>query len=1277
MIVLLIGRTKIHKTYLPTDISGNYSIKDTKGKKLLTIEATNEGWKIESNNYVKIVNPNSIKIEIDRIVARINGDSLIPSIIIEENNMYAICLGDSKEVYTLYCVSDEENKLRHMNLKNTQRITIGSAKDNNISYNNFFVSDKHAEIIKKDGKWIIKNYNMHCGTFVNNEPIYEDIKTLSNGDIIFIMGLKIMLLKDSIYINNPQNNVVLDDTYFELSNDENEPLIDDDNNSEVEIVSEENYYNRSPRMLNLIKTEEVKIDEPPTRSDGQQKPTLLLLGSSLAMGIVAILSLSTAIQGIVNGTATFASTFVSFMYAISMIVAMIVIPLLNIKYDKKIREKNERKRQKKYKEYLEKKQETIDKIRVNQREKLYKNNISAEECENIILTNNHRLWERKIDEDDFLTIRLGISDVPLNIDIKYPEEKFTMEDDNLLDMVRELVDNSKTIKDAPITVSLLQNKVISVIEKCTPLFTDLFMKNIILQLVTLQSYEDLNLVFLVKDSQRWEYVKMLPHAWNSSKQIRFFADNYYDMNEVSKYLEEELKNRKLEEEDTFRDDVVTKPHYLIITDDYQQIESLKAITEILKTKGKYAFTLMCITDDIFKLPNECEMFISIDRYRGTLFENTNSLESQKEFVLDDFYDIQYNKVVQKLANISIKMKNSEKTSMLPTNYSFLEMFEVGNIESLNILDRWKSNDSTMSLRTPIGIDENGRTISLDIHEKYHGPHGLIAGSTGSGKSEFIITYILSLAINYHPDDVTFLLIDYKGGGLAGAFETKDYRLPHLVGTITNIDTNGLQRSLISIQSELKRRQILFNKARALTNEGTIDIYKYQRLYHEGIVKQPIPHLLIICDEFAELKQQQGEFMDELISVSRIGRSLGVHLVLATQKPAGIVNDQIRSNSKFAVCLKVQEKSDSQDVIKKSDAAFLKNTGQFYLQVGNHEYYVLGQVAWAGAQYTPSNTIQKKVDTSVEFISNIGEPIKRVDDVLKQNVNSQGEQLTNIVRYISDLANKESLKKDNNLWLEDIPQDIYIGDLRVKYSVKESSDDIEAVIGEYDDPSNQKQGLVKINLFDKENINIYGNAESGKETLLSTMIYDLMTNYSSEEVQFYILDFGSEVLKVFKNSPHVGDVIFSRDEEKVSRFFDMIRKEIKARKVILSDYNGDYNLYLSKGNVMPIIMVVLNNYEVFQENYGVKYDDIFSTITRDCTKYGIIFTTTVNSVMSMRYRLNQNFSRKLVLQLSNSDEYLNIFNKLIKKKPSNDLVIIRKFLNFKLQEFVDIKILMYV
>ena len=230
-----------------------------------------------------------------------------------------------------------------------------------------------------------------------------------------------------------------------------------------------------------------------------------------------------------------------------------------------------------------------------------------------------------------------------------------------------------------------------------------------------------------------------------------------------------------------------------------------------------------------------------------------------------------------------------------------------------------------------------------------------------------MTFILYLAINYHPDEVAFILIDYKGGGMANAFTN----LPHISGTITNLDGAAVKRSLISIESELKRRQSIFYKASKQTQISNIDIYKYQKLYREGKVNEPLSHLFIISDEFAELKVQQPEFMEQLISAARIGRSLGVHLILATQKPAGVVDDQIWSNSRFRVCLKVQEKADSMDVIKRPDAAEIAETGRFYLQVGFNELFEMGQSAWSGAPYYPTNKFEADKNENITVIDNIG------------------------------------------------------------------------------------------------------------------------------------------------------------------------------------------------------------------------------------------------------------------------------------------------------------------
>ena len=692
------------------------------------------------------------------------------------------------------------------------------------------------------------------------------------------------------------------------------------------------------------------------------------------------------------------------------------------------------------------------------------------------------------------------------------------------------------------------------------------------------------------------------------------------------------------------------PYYLIITDDYRRIENLNIINKILKEKRNLGFSIFCIANDIRQLPNECKKFINIENKSGKIFSSELSSKNEINFAFNNLNTFFFEKIEKTISNIPIKYKLAEKNS-LPNHYSFLEMYNVGLIEQLNILDRWKNNDATLSLAAPIGVRPSGKLLNLDIHEKFHGPHGLIAGSTGSGKSEFIITYILSLAINYHPDDVTFILIDYKGGGLAGAFQKQDVKLPHLVGTITNIDKEGLQRSLVSIQSELRRRQILFNEAREITDGGVIDIYKYQKLYHTGVLKKPIPHLLIICDEFAELKQQQPDFMEELVSVSRIGRSLGVHLILATQKPSGIVDEQIRSNSKFAICLKVQDKSDSSDVIERPDAAYLKQSGRFYIKVGNDDYFDLGQSGWSGAQYYPSDSTKRQEDDSIKFISNIGTVIKEINDYTKKTVNSKGDQLTNIVKEMHNIAKKEGITAEK-LWLDDIPEKIYVKEVKDKYKFKKKDNSVVVTIGEYDDPANQKQGIVKLDLVKGGNVIIYGSADSGKETLMSTFVYDLMTTYTTNDVWMYILDFGTESLKIFNDCPHVGEVIFANNNEKLSRFFTRIQEIIKERKQILSEYNGDYNFFLkTSGKSMPLITILINGYENFVENYDDVYDDILLTLTREGTKTGVVFVMSTTASNDLRYRMAQNFKQKIALSLNDLSDYSSIFEGLGKRKPA--------------------------
>ena len=1260
----------MHKVILPQVPSGSFMINDkydNTNRRLVEIESKDGKWQIASDKIARILNPKCVSITNDKIDIINSTNIFVSRMILKEYCVYELLIGASDALYTLCCLPVYEDNWFHLDIRHTQEILIGRDRSNQISYENVLVSDTHARIFLNNGRWMIENYDRKCGLFLNENLVYDKSRFLFNGDTIFIMGLKIILMGNSIFVNNPAGKMHYDAQTLILDEIKRQKRIDDINEEDkyIELYSSKDYFYRAPRIVNRIDKEKVKIDPPPSKKTDDYMPLFLKIGTTLSMGVISIVSVISTFSGIARGTVSLGQSILSIITSLTMLVSMLLIPLLTTKWEKKRDANYEEKRQNKYSAYIATKKREIEQIKDRQRKILFENYATTEECTSIILNKDKRLWERTIEDPDFLSVNLGIGDIPLNIDISYPaKQDFSMEEeDNLKNILEDFTRDIETLKDAPVTVTLTAEKIMAYIDKSQENINK-FMQNLFIQLMSFQSYNDLKFVFLLKkDSlKKWEYVKMFPYVWNDSKDFRFFEDDIKGMEEISKYLEDEFSKRVNQEQSSSKENNDYRkfsPYYLIITDDYRKIENLKIITNILEEKRNLGFSIFCIANDIRQLPNECKKFISIDDKSGKIFSNELSPKDEIYFTFNNLNTFFFEKIRRTIANIPIKYKLEEKNS-LPSHYTFLEMYNVGLIEQLNILDRWKNNDATLSLAAPIGIKPSGKLINLDIHEKFHGPHGLIAGSTGSGKSEFIITYILSLALNYHPNDVTFILIDYKGGGLSGAFQNKDVKLPHLVGTITNIDKEGLQRSLVSIQSELRRRQILFNEAREMTDGGVIDIYKYQKLYHTGVLKKPIPHLLIICDEFAEVKQQQPEFMDELVSVSRIGRSLGVHLILATQKPSGIVDNQIRSNSKFAICLKVQDKSDSSDVIERPDAAYLKQAGRFYIKVGNDEYFDLGQSGWSGAQYYPSDIAKTQMEDTIKFISNNGTIIKEINDYTKKPVVSKGVQLINIVKEMNDIAANENITAEK-LWLDDIPENIYIRQVKSKYKFKKRNNSIILTIGEYDDPENQKQGIVNFDLIKSGNVVIYGSADSGKETLMSTIVYDLMTTYKPDDVWMYILDFGTESLKIFKGCPHVGDVILANNSEKLIRFFSRIKEIVNERKKILSEYNGDYTFYLkSSEKSMPLITIMINGYDSFNENYNDIFDDTLLTLTREGLKVGIVFIISTNASNDLRYRMSQNFKQKIALNLNDTSDYSSIFEGVRNKKPSRKFA--RGFVN---------------
>ena len=388
---------------------------------------------------------------------------------------------------------------------------------------------------------------------------------------------------------------------------------------------------------------------------------------------------------------------------------------------------------------------------------------------------------------------------------------------------------------------------------------------LISQIASTHSPADVKLVVLYDENsehaEEWSYVRWLPHVWNEEHSMRYVASNENEINDVLYALAQVLRNRSENIQSSYGNTPKFYPHYVVFVESPELLDS-QMVSKYLYESG----TTLGVTTVIFsgmyeQLPSECS-FIIQDNQEFQGIYGVREGGDERRSVLFDYLDA--NSIEQMAKRMScLRANQMEASSDIPNSITFFEMMGVHRLEEMNVLEHWRKNRTYESMRALIGQKAGNKECYLDINEKYHGPHGLVAGTTGSGKSETLQTYILSLAVNFSPLDVGFLIIDFKGGGMANLFSN----LPHTIGQISNLSGNRVRRAMVSIKSENRRRERIFGEY------GVKNIDEYTKLVKNREASEPIPHLLIIIDEFAELKREEPEFMRELISVAQVGRSL--------------------------------------------------------------------------------------------------------------------------------------------------------------------------------------------------------------------------------------------------------------------------------------------------------------------------------------------------------------------------------------------------------------------
>jgi S-DNA-T family DNA segregation ATPase FtsK/SpoIIIE len=662
-------------------------------------------------------------------------------------------------------------------------------------------------------------------------------------------------------------------------------------------------FNRPPRIVEPVARQRYHIPERPSPPGRRPFPLLIvLLPAVLGLGMVWL--------------------FHSLFFLVFMVFCP-VFALSNWIHDKRHGKKDYRRMSA---EYVVEKAQQEHKITIAvASERLLRLAVAADPAAALLTATgpDRRLWERRRSDADHLVLRVGTVDQPSLVEVEDPGHG---------GRYREPV--RWNVPAIPIGVGLADRGVVALAgppERIRPLACWMAA-----QAAVEHSPRDVRLVLLTgPDGGDWEWMRWLPHARSPHGRGQILIGN--DEETVAHRVSELLgiiTRRSEARKSAMSKALFTDPDIVVVVDGARRLRDTPGLVQILTDGPAVRVFSLCIDREVRLLPEEATAVVDDDGDGGVTLRQDGVPEVagiRPDLIHPGWCDT----VARSLA--PLRDATLDEGNVLPAEVRLLEMLGLEEPDPEHIAARWLARPA--STAAVIGIGYEG-PLSVDLASD--GPHALIAGTTGSGKSELLQTLVASLAVANRPEELTFLLIDYKGGS---AF-TDCVHLPHTLGMVTDLDGHLVHRVLESLAAELRRRECLLAEHEAKDHPG------YQALRRRDPSLPPLPRLVLIVDEFATLVREVPTFIPGIVSIAQRGRSLGLHLVLATQRPAGVISGDIRANTNLRIALRVLDPTESGDVIDTSDAAAIPPTlpGRALVRLA-HRTVAAFQTAYTGAQHT--------------------------------------------------------------------------------------------------------------------------------------------------------------------------------------------------------------------------------------------------------------------------------------------------------------------------------------
>jgi DNA segregation ATPase FtsK/SpoIIIE, S-DNA-T family len=828
------------------------------------------------------------------------------------------------------------------------------------------------------------------------------------------------------------------------------------------------------------------------------------------------------------------------------------------------------------------------------------------------------LWDRRPGDADFLALRLGNADEPAHLTVKLDaggSEELRREAEKLASWYAR-------VPCMPVVAELGE---VGVVGLCGPeSVVDGLARWLVAQAAALHSPRDLVLVAALAEERLdgWDWLKWLPHVRSETTPLALHLTvGRQGARSLLEALRSLVGERRREAEGAYGVGARRSGPAVLLVLDEDVAPERPLVAEVLGEAAEHGVAAIWLGRERRDLPGDCDGIVEVAEGTHRLSYTSTTDGAVHDDVTPDGLGVEHaRELALRLAPVR-DTSAARAGGVVPERSPLLDVLGVEEPIPAWVGARWDAEADTLG--APVGVSAAG-PFRIDLRRD--GPHALVAGTTGAGKSELLQTLIASLAAAHPPTRLTFLLVDYKGGA---AF--KDcVDLPHTVGLVTDLDGHLAQRALVSLNAELRRRE------RILADAAAKDLPDMERRDPE---RAPAS-LAIVIDEFAALAREVPDFVEGVVDVAQRGRSLGLHLVLATQRPSGVVSENIRANTNLRMALRVNEPAESSDVIGAPDAARIARDrpGRAFARTGHGELTEL-QTAYAGG------VSRREADGGAGVVVR---PFRfeREREPLAPGASNEPGAATDLgllVDAIGQTARDRELRHPLSPWLPPLEALIPLASLPDPDSEGRDASAL-AALGLLDEPQRQRQRPYVVDLESEGSVLVYGASGAGKTALLRTLACSLAARSAPGSLQLYGLDFATRGLLSLEALPHCGSVVPGDDQERVTRLFAFLRRTLERRKVLFAQ-RGAFTLSEYRragGDALPRIVVLLDGYAGFAAAFErVNLGELVEALPRlvaDGRPLGVHFAITADRRGAVPNALGGIVPTKVVLRMADEDEY---------------------------------------